>query len=118
MDIKSQYALRGYEAARQQAGAGAGNKQGAAAKALADDPFSIFDTESTTKPNPAAKAIAQNFVATVMNGEKVANQALAGQADAVSMVEALAATELAMETAVTVRDRVVSAYQEILRMPV
>ncbi len=30
----------------------------------------------------------------------------------------LAATELAVETAVTLRDKVVEAYQEILRMPV
>jgi flagellar hook-basal body complex protein FliE len=34
------------------------------------------------------------------------------------MVMALAQTELAVETAVTIRDRVVEAYQEILRMPV
>ena len=34
------------------------------------------------------------------------------------VVEALAASELAIETAVAVRDRVVEAYQEILRMPV
>jgi flagellar hook-basal body complex protein FliE len=33
-------------------------------------------------------------------------------------VQALAQTELAVEAAVTVRDRVVEAYQEILRMPV
>ena len=31
---------------------------------------------------------------------------------------ALAQTELAVETAVTVRNKVVEAYQEILRMPV
>jgi flagellar hook-basal body complex protein FliE len=34
------------------------------------------------------------------------------------MVQALAETELAIETAVTLRDKVVEAYQEILRMPV
>jgi flagellar hook-basal body complex protein FliE len=35
-----------------------------------------------------------------------------------ALVEALAASSLAVETAVTVRDKVVEAYQEILRMPV
>ena len=35
-----------------------------------------------------------------------------------ALVQALAQTELAVETAVTVRDKVVEAYQEILRMPV
>lgn len=41
-----------------------------------------------------------------------------GAADPHALVEALANTQLAVETAVTVRDRVVEAYQEILRMPV
>jgi flagellar hook-basal body complex protein FliE len=44
--------------------------------------------------------------------------AIAGKADPHALVQALAQTELAVETAVTVRDRVVEAYQEILRMPV
>ena len=51
-------------------------------------------------------------------GERAAAEALAGRGDVQSMVEALSATELALETAVTVRDKVVEAYQEILRMPV
>ena len=41
-----------------------------------------------------------------------------GKADAHSVVEAMANAELALETAVTVRNRVVEAYQELLRMPV
>ena len=44
--------------------------------------------------------------------------AMIGGADPHALVQALAATELAVETAVTVRDKVVEAYQEILRMPV
>ncbi len=39
-------------------------------------------------------------------------------ADPYALVQALAQAELAVETAATVRDRVVEAYQEILRMPV
>jgi len=34
------------------------------------------------------------------------------------VVQALAQTELAVETAISIRDKVVEAYQEILRMPV
>ena len=41
-----------------------------------------------------------------------------GDADPHALVTALAQTELVVETAVTVRNRVVEAYQEILRMPV
>ncbi len=44
--------------------------------------------------------------------------AMAGDADPHALVQALAQTELAVETAVTVRNKVVEAYQEILRMPV
>ncbi|MCI4661483.1 MAG: flagellar hook-basal body complex protein FliE [Neomegalonema sp.] len=62
--------------------------------------------------------VAQDTVDTIVRGEQTAMQGLAGKADAHSVVEALAATELALETAVTVRDKVVEAYQEILRMPV
>ena len=39
-------------------------------------------------------------------------------ADAHSVVEAIAAAELAVETAVTVRDKVVEAYQELIRMQI
>ncbi|MEM9059766.1 MAG: flagellar hook-basal body complex protein FliE [Pseudomonadota bacterium] len=51
-------------------------------------------------------------------GETTSVSAMSGQGDVQSLVEALTATEMALETAVTVRDRVVEAYQEILRMPV
>ncbi|MEL6481991.1 MAG: flagellar hook-basal body complex protein FliE, partial [Pseudomonadota bacterium] len=44
--------------------------------------------------------------------------AVNGSGDMQSLVEALTAAEMAVETAVVVRDRVVEAYQEILRMPV
>ncbi len=43
---------------------------------------------------------------------------VAGKADLVDVVTAVTETELAVQTLVTVRDRVISAYQEILRMPI
>ena len=39
-------------------------------------------------------------------------------ADPHAMVEALANAEMVLDTAVTIRDKVVEAYQELLRMPV
>lgn len=56
--------------------------------------------------------------ATVERGERAATEAMSGEGDLQTVVEALTATEMALETAVVVRDRVVEAYQEILRMPV
>jgi len=62
--------------------------------------------------------VARDFAETLKQGEDTAKAAMTGGADPYSLVQALASTELAVETAVTVRDRVVEAYQEILRMPV
>ncbi|WP_417726551.1 flagellar hook-basal body complex protein FliE [Roseovarius sp.] len=62
--------------------------------------------------------IAKDFAATLKEGEEVAKSAMLGKADPHALVQALAQTELAVEAAITVRDRVVEAYQEILRMPV
>lgn len=59
-----------------------------------------------------------SFAQTLRQGEATAISAMTGGADAQSLVQALSASKLAIETAVTVRDKVVEAYQEILRMPV
>lgn len=63
-------------------------------------------------------ALAQSFTETLKAGEEVAKASMIGGADPHALVEALAASELAVETAVTLRNKVVEAYQEILRMPV
>lgn len=41
-----------------------------------------------------------------------------GKANVVDMVTALSETEIAIESMVTIRDRVISAYEEIMRMPI
>jgi len=61
---------------------------------------------------------AESFAATLQKSEATAMQSMTSGADPHALVTALAQTELAVQTAVTVRDRVVEAYQEILRMPV
>lgn len=62
--------------------------------------------------------IAQDFTAVLQNGEATAKAAMVGEADQTSLVQALSASQTAVQTAVTVRDKVVEAYQEILRMQV
>ena len=47
-----------------------------------------------------------------------AAQVAAGRADVVDVVTAVAESEAAIETLVAVRDRVIAAYEEIMRMPV
>jgi flagellar hook-basal body complex protein FliE len=66
----------------------------------------------------ALKGIADDFESTLAKSEQVAQSTMMGNADPHALVQALAQTELAVETAVSVRNKVVEAYQEILRMPV
>jgi len=82
------------------------------------------DLRRATRPEPAdgtaptAATLARDFAATLREGEETAVAAMTAEADPHSLVQALVQTELAVETAVTVRNRVVEAYQQILRMPV
>ena len=62
--------------------------------------------------------MARDFATTLEQSEAQAKAAMTGESDPHALVQALAQTELAVETAIAVRDRVVEAYQEILRMPV
>jgi len=76
-----------------------------------------------TAPQPGSGTgllgdLAGDFAATLARGEGTAMAAMQGGADPHALVQALTQTELAVEMAVTVRNRVVEAYQEILRMPV
>ncbi len=86
------------------------------------DPYG--PSRAATAPQPGAQpgaglaGLAQDFARTLAAGEGTAMGAMAGQADPHALVQALTQTELAVETAVTVRNKVVEAYQEILRMPV
>lgn len=81
------------------------------------------NAQNITKPGEAQQApgfvdFASQFFETVKAGEETVKAGMVGGADAQAVVEALAVTELAVQTAVSVRDKVVEAYQEILRMPV
>lgn len=67
--------------------------------------------------NPAFDAV-HALAGAVKKGEEASIGLMTGGADPHSVVEAMAAAELAIETAVTIRDKVVEAYQELLRMPV
>ncbi len=77
-----------------------------------------------TRPDPQDGGVAwagsfvDSYVQSLGQTEQTAQAALTTGADPHALVQALAQTELAVETAVTLRDKVVEAYQEILRMPV
>lgn len=94
MDIRNLTAPQGYNAAR---------------PATQPDPNSVGEM---------LKSAATDFAATLEQGETAAMATMTGDADPTALVQALAQAELAVETAITVRNKVVEAYQEILRMPV
>ena len=84
--------------------------------------FSYADAKRTAPPVTASTATFGNaiddFSDMVANAETQALSAMEGKGDAHDLVQSLAQTELAIETVVTIRNKVVEAYQEILRMPV
>lgn len=76
-----------------------------------------------TKPDtPRAEAALgaglSGFAQTLHQADRAAMNTMVTGADPHALVEAIAATEMAVETAVAVRNKVVEAYLEILRMPV
>lgn len=58
------------------------------------------------------------FQAMMDQVDQTAIAAMTGQADTHLLVQRVAEAELALETVVAVRDKVVEAWQDILRMPV
>lgn len=68
-----------------------------------------------------ASMVAESVQSVVETGNRSDNlqmQMLDGKASIVDVVTAVAETEIAMESMVSVRDRVISAYEEIMRMPI
>jgi len=55
---------------------------------------------------------------TMARGEKVSAQSIAGKAELTDVVTAVTSAELTLQTVVAVRDRVIQAYQEVMRMPI
>ena len=51
-------------------------------------------------------------------GEAESVKALTGRADLQQVVEAVTKAELSLQKVTAIRDRVISAYQEIMRMPI
>lgn len=105
MDPVSLGAMRQYQIAKQAVTPDAGVKpQGMAAL-------------GTKEPSVIAKGVAE-FSQVFEAVDSTTQSFSAGTGDAHSVVQALATAEVALEGAVTIRNRVVEAYQELLRMPV
>lgn len=60
--------------------------------------------------------VLEQTVETARNADSTTQAGLTGQAGTTEVVLAVARAELALQTAVALRDRVVSAYQDVMRM--
>lgn len=64
------------------------------------------------------KHAAGNVVDTISKGEQASLQAATGTADLTQVTAAVGNAEVAVQTVVAIRDRVIQAYQDIMRMPI
>ncbi|HRO14828.1 MAG TPA: flagellar hook-basal body complex protein FliE [Paracoccus sp. (in: a-proteobacteria)] len=72
-------------------------------------------------PAPGATTMtsaAQDFSRLMEQAYAAAVGAMRGTGDTQTLVQSIAEAQIALETAVAIRDKVVEAYQDILRMPV
>lgn len=60
----------------------------------------------------------QSTVDAQKTAEATSVKAVSGKADVTDVVTAVTNAEVALDTVVAVRDRVINAYQEIMRMPI
>ncbi|MCC5995223.1 MAG: flagellar hook-basal body complex protein FliE [Oceanicaulis sp.] len=97
-------ALRAYAQAAQAAGNAAG---AAPAAGPQDTAFSGLVSDAVN-----------SLQASVSAAETQTADAVMGRAELADVVTAMAAAEVQLETAIAVRDQVIRAYQEILRMPI
>lgn len=99
------------------------------------DAISALRTPSAAAPGAAAPAVAvgptpgagfadvlaevsNNAISKLERGEAVALGGIEGKASVQQVVEAIMSAEQTLQTALAIRDKVVSAYQEVSRMSI
>lgn len=90
-------------------GTGAGEAASSATSAISVGGTSFGDMLSGVLDNAAQSGRA---------AELKASGAIQGKGDLVDVVTAVQAAEVSLETVVAIRDKVIAAYQEIMRMPI
>jgi flagellar hook-basal body complex protein FliE len=78
-------------------------------------------TEAASAVSDFAAMIGEQVGSVVDQGNRAEQKQadlMAGKADIIDVVTAVSETELALGTMVSIRDRVISAYEDIMRMPI
>jgi flagellar hook-basal body complex protein FliE len=82
----------------------------------------VPEVKQAASEGPSFAELVSSGLEQVVESGKASDQAgmdlVNGQADIVDVVTALSETEIAMETMVSIRDKVITAYEEIMRMPI
>jgi len=93
----------------------------AAAQAQASSAASAVATAQPADPH-AFSEVLKNAMSDAVNSSKNAETQIAAQAqgkgDLVDTVTAIASAQASLDTVVAVRDQVISAYQQIMQMPI
>jgi flagellar hook-basal body complex protein FliE len=88
----------------------------------AADAYARVDRGDTGGAGSSFGSVLQNAlngaIETGHTAETAAMQAISGEGNLTEVVTALSRAELALQTATAIRDRVVSAYQDIMKMPI
>lgn len=108
MDITLSKAAQAYKVA---------SNMGGASKAL-DGAGSI---DETPKASPFADLVAAGLEkarGTGYNTEATTTESLANKTELVDLVTAVSNAELTLNTVVALRDKMINAYQDVLRMPI
>lgn len=89
-----------------------------AANALSNNQGTEPSKSGTADFSNLVKGALDTATSTMTRGETLSAQSVAGKAELTDVVTAVTSAELTLQTVVAVRDRVISAYQEIMRMPI
>ena len=75
-------------------------------------------TPATGSFKELMEKVVDDTMTTGMKAEAVTAKAITGEAELLDVVAAVSNAEMTLQAVVAVRDRVLSAYQEIMRMPI
>jgi flagellar hook-basal body complex protein FliE len=86
------------------------------------DPAGLTKAAGEGSAGPSFSQLVKDAIGSVQQSARASDsqsQALAaGKANLVDVVTAVSETEVAIDTLVSVRDKVISAYEEIMKMPI
>jgi len=90
------------------------------AKIAKAQPATIKETKDTDAPSfsDLLKNTIESSVGTLRQGESMAAKGVQGDADPTDVISAVNSADITLQTVVAIRDKMVGAYQDIMRMPI